>query len=207
MLHIACCLWEPNRNTHQFSLCYDATWVDRLYRSFRKHLTVPFRFVCFTDQERKFCEGIHQQRLTTVEPDYGCLIEPFVLNEPMMMCGLDTVVVGNIDHMAEYCLGGDKISLPRNPAETKKGQIINPIAFVPAGYRRVFDGWRGENDMIWLRTFESDDANKRWPGQILSLKLDNVRERGLRDARIVYMHGVPKAHQLTHLSWVKENWS
>lgn len=205
MLTIACCLWEPNGHSEDFSRCFDETWVEKLYRGFRRNLTRQFRFVCFTDRKRAFCAGVEQERLAASEPSYGCLMEPFKLNEPMIVCGLDMIVLRNIDHMADYCLTGAKIAAPIHPSKPQDG-VVNPIVFVPAGFRRVFDEWKGENDMIWLRKFGPITTDSMWPGQILSLKLHDVRRKGTQDAHIIYFHGVPKPNQMADVDWVKENW-
>lgn len=204
MLHIACCLWEPNAKSHDFSRCYDETWVEKLYRGFKRNLTRPFRFVVFTDRQRKFSERIEQELLAAKEPDYGCLIEPFKLNVPTIICGLDMIVLGNVDHMARYCLDGKEIAVPQHPS--KPHVTINPVAFVPAGHREVYDRWSGENDMEWLARFEPKHTDAMWPRQIVSFKLNDIRRRGVREARIVYFHGKPKPHELMETHWVKEHW-
>lgn len=207
MLHVACCLWDANDKTLEFSRCYDEVWVDKLYRGFKRNLTRPFRFICLTDRRRTFGEpAIEQERLSADRPDYGCMIEPFRLNKPMMIVGLDTVILGNIDHMADYCLFGEKIALPLHPARPDLG-AINPIVFVTAGHRKVFDDWRGENDMDWLRAQDTVYSDSMWPGEILSWKLHHLRERGPMDAKIVYWHGHPKPNKLAKtFDWVREAW-
>lgn len=210
MLHVACCLWDVNIKSQWFSKCYDESWVEKLYRGFRRNLTDPFRFVVFTDRYRKFKEtGIEQERLAAKVPDYGCLIEPFRLNVPTIICGLDMVLVRNIDHMARYCLTGTKVAAPWHPSRDDLG-YINPCVFVPAGHRAFYDEWRGENDMKWLnaRANEMIDATKMWPGELLSLKLHAVSHGSHPppNARIIYMHGRAKPHELLHCGWIKEHW-
>jgi hypothetical protein len=46
MLHIATALWTRNRHSGRFCPGYDETWVERLYRGFRRNLTVPFCVSC-----------------------------------------------------------------------------------------------------------------------------------------------------------------
>lgn len=206
MITIAACLWEPNRHSFDFSKCYDESWVEKLYRGFKRNLTVPFRFVCFTDKDREFKEPIIQERLEAAEPSYGCLIEPFKLNEPMIVCGLDMVVLRNIDHMARYCLEADKIALPMHPLHEWRG-FINPVVFVPAGHREVYDRWRGENDMKWLNTFDCVNTDKLWRNQIKSFKLHGLKLRGQAGANIVYFHGSKKPHELANrVHWIREAW-
>lgn len=204
MLQVVACLWQPNDKSEEFSRCYDESWANKLHAGFRRNLTRPFRFVIFTDRARAFDHGIEQELLATKKPDYGCLTEPYRLNEPMILVGLDTVIVRNIDHFADYCMSAHKVALPRNPY--KPEQSINAVALVPKGHRRIYDEWRGENDMDWMRKQDTAFIDDFWPGQILSLKEHDVRGKGLRDARIVYMHGKPKAHELGHLDWIKKHW-
>lgn len=209
MLHVACCLWDKNDKSQPFSQMYDESWAEKLYRGFKRNLTVPFRFVCFTDREREFAEPVAQERLETQAPDYGCLIEPFKLDEPTIICGLDTVVVANVDHMASYCMTASRIALPGHPTNKRKFGFINPVVFVPKGWRSLFDQWRGENDMEYLNQQPGlADANLLWPGQILSLKLQVVPQGPVPPpaARIIYFHGRLKPHELGHVGWINQHW-
>ena len=205
MLVCAAVLWDSNDKSQSFSRCYDETWVERLYRGYKRHLTRPFEFICFTDRERLFQEGIKQERLITPKPDYGCLIEPFRLNRPMILTGLDTMIVGSIDHLADYCLNRDRIALPRHPFETHHS--CNGVALVPAGHRKVFDTWKGENDMEWMRLQPHSFIDDIFPGQVLSYKghIRGNKDR-LGDSRVVYFHGNPKMHELPHVPWVADGW-
>lgn len=204
MLVVATCLWEANEHSLPTSRCYDADWVNKLAAMFRRNLTIPHRFVCFTDRERRFAAGIEQERLSAARPDYGSFTEPYRLNVPMILVGLDTVIVANIDHMAAWCLSGDRIALSRDPYQPDR--VINPVALVPAGQRGVWDDWRGENDMDWLRARDTTFLDDLFPGEVLSLKFHDIRRKGLQGAKIVYMHGRHKPHELTHLAWIREHW-
>lgn len=204
MLKIACCLWDANVLSQPFSRCYDESWVEKLYRGFARNLTRPFRFVVFVDRLRAFHEAIHQEILRTPVPDYGCLIEPFRLGGPLIVCGLDMVVLGNVDHFARYCDEPGPIAAPRDPYQPER--LINPIVLVPPGHTNIFTDWSGENDMDWLREFDWTPMDDLWPGQVVSLKAHRIRDVGPGDARVVYMHGQPKAGELMHLDWVRECW-
>lgn len=204
MLHVVTCLWDANRHSQPFSRCYDESWVEKLYRNFSRHLRVPFEFVCFVDSSRAFKENIRQEFIAADIIDYGCFTEPYKMNVPMILVGLDTMIVRNIDHLAEYCLSGKEIALCRDPYKPERS--INGVALVPSGHRKIFDDWRGENDMEWLRKFPWQPIDDMWPGQVLSLKAHRVRDIGIGEARIIYMHGRPKQNELMHLDWVRENW-
>jgi hypothetical protein len=164
--------------------------------------------VAFVDRLREFKEPDILQELLTAPPDYGCLIEPFKLNVPMMICGLDMVVVGNVDHFASYCEHGDTVALPLHPTNPAKYGFINPVVFAPKGFRWLYDEWRGENDMKFLQARGFKDASELWPHQILSLKLHAVSHGSHppKSARIIYMHGRSKPHELGHVGWIQQHW-
>lgn len=205
MLNVTCCLWDPNHKSKDFSTRYDEMWVEKLYTMFRRNLTIPFRFTVFTDRYRNFLDvHINQRRLVTDVPDYGCLIEPFCLNEPTIIAGLDTIILDNIDHMAKYCLSGDRVAVTDHPSI--KGKKINPVVFVPAGHRRVYETWCGENDMDWLQQQDTRSTDSMWPGQLLSYKLHKVYKHGTQGAKIIYFHGDPKANELMGTDWVRQHW-
>lgn len=205
MITIACCLWEPNDASHSFSRGYSEADVDKLYRGFQRNLTAPFRMVCFTDQPRTFEEPIWQERLSAAEPDYGSMIEPFRLDEPMIVCGLDTIIVGNCDDLARYCLEGASIAAPRDPFFPEK--LCNGVVLAPKGCGYLWREFPGGNDMDWIRSLPAVAViDRQFPKQVVSYK-GHVQHYGLEDEnRIVMLHGHPKAGELTHLDWVSEHW-
>lgn len=204
MLTVATCFWRANSKTATESWGYEPHWVDRLYRGFARNLTQPFRFVAFTDREYEFREPVEQRRLSSDEPGWESMIEPFQLEGPLIVTGLDTIVTGNCDALADWCeTARNVIALPRSPG---KDYACNGVALVPRGMTRIHAEWRGENDMEWLRTFPHvfiEDAIGE--GVVASFKC-GVRSRGLGDTRIVYFHGRPKPNDALLLPWVRENW-
>jgi hypothetical protein len=207
MLTLATLLWQPNVSSRDFSRCYDESWVEKLYRGFRRNLTAPFEFVCFVDRLRTFSEPIGQQTFRDMHLGrvlgYGDCIEPYRLGVPMILVGLDTIVTGNIDHLADYCMTSDRFALPRDPYRPRIA--CNGVALVPTGHRKVATLHRGENDMEWVRKFPHRYIDDEFPGAVVSYK-GAVEKRGLGDARIVYFHGQKKPHQLPHVAWIREHW-
>lgn len=202
MITVVTCFWEPNKHSVPTSQCYTPEWVNRLYRGFKRNLTVPFRFVVLTDKEYQFSEGVEQERLSTTEPGWECMIEPLRIEGPLIVTGLDTIVRDNLDHMARWCETADRIALPRSPG---KDYACNGVALVPKGQTGIYATWAGENDMEWLRNFPHVFIDEIWPEQVVSYK-QYVRPRGLKRSRIVYFHGFPKMQNLLDLHWVRENW-
>lgn len=202
-LTVATLLWDANGSSKSFSRAYDETWVEKLYRGVARNLTLPFRFVCFTDRERVFGEPIEQVRIADPEPSYATCIEPYRLGQPMILMGLDTVIVGNIDHLAGYCFVSDRVALPRDPY--RRQIACNGVALVPAGQEVIGLTHSGENDMDWVRSFPHDFIDDIWPGHVVSYKVV-AKVCGIDEARIVYFHGEEKPHQISE-PWLADHWA
>lgn len=204
-LVVSTVLWDANEKTVPNSRGFSDKWAERLFNGFRRHLRIPFTPVLFTERRRDLSSWIEQR----VQPDLGkngffdCVV-PFQLNEPMIFCGLDTLVIGNCDKLARYCLEADRIALPKHPYEDVS---INGVVLCPAGHRRIFDEWRGENDMEWMRRWPHNRIDDLWPGRVVSYKA-HVRPYGEtpRGACIVYFHGKPKMADIPNDTLVKRHW-
>lgn len=201
MIHITTALWRPNRHSYDFSRMYDESWVEKLYRGFARNLTQPFRFVCFVDDHRDFAEPITQITIRGT-PNYSSLIQPFELGKPMIFAGLDTIVTGNCDHLAEYALTQKKFAVPRDPFFP--ATVCNGVCLVPQGHDWVAADHDGQNDMEWIRSCNPAVIDDIFPGHVVSYK-GHVIDKGLGDARICYFHGEQKAHELDH-DWIREHW-
>jgi hypothetical protein len=204
-LIVACVLWDANEHSFEFSTAYDESWVEKLYCGFRRNLTRPFRFVCFTDRKRDFRYPAIEQEAIEAPFGYWSMMEPFRLNAPMILVGLDTIVTGNCDEMADYCFYGDRIAVPRDPIHPEK--VCNGVMLVPAGQKALlYDRFpRGGNDMLWIREQEVAIIDDLFPGQCRSFRI-HVRTQGLKDTRLVYFHGKMKPHELPHVGWVDRFW-
>lgn len=207
MITVATLLWDANEHTQAFSRGYDEEWVNRLYRGFRRNLTRAFRFAVLTDRGRTFAHPeIEQERMKAERPSYADCIEPYRLGVPMILCGLDTVVTGNCDALADCALDGPMLALPRDPYAPERA--CNGVAIVPKGKADIYDRWQGENDMEWLRAQPHAFLDDLYPGHVVSYK-GHVKKRGLGDARIVFFHGyekAPEAMRQPEGQWIKEHW-
>lgn len=205
-------LWDANDSSFAFSRSYDESWVLKLFSGFRRNLNMPFDFVVFTDRERDFGDyPIIQQRLTSKNPGYLDCLEPYRLDRPMILVGLDTLITGNCDHLAEYCLAPKAdledwrmLALPRDPY--KKSRACNGVALVPSGKRRIWtERTLGSDDMTEVRRWPHQFIDDLFPGHVVSFKGDGQpKETG--DRRIVYFHGYPKFHEMPGHPLVEAHW-
>lgn len=204
MLAVVSLLWQDKGKVKPFSRMYDGTWAVKLFAGFARNLTVPFEKVLLTDRPRDLPADIRQ----VVQPDlglggYGDCIRAYGLGRPMILAGLDTVVTGNCDDLAKYCLTAKVQALPRDPY--RPHIACNGVALVPAGWSAIASKHRGENDMEWVRRFPHVFIDDLLPGQLQSFK-GSVKRKGLGDTRIVYFHGLEKPHELPHVGWIREHW-
>lgn len=133
------------------------------------------------------------------------MTEPYRLNHPMLLTGLDTLFVGCLDGFGQWCLDHPReLALPRHPYQPDVS--INGISLWGGGNSDIYDRWSGENDMTWIRGFPHENVDVLWPGQIVSFKAHAALQGLPAAARIVYLHGTPKMHELMHLPWVREAW-
>lgn len=207
MLTVVSLLWDSNEKSQRFSKCYDESWVERLYTGFAENLTIPWRFVLFTDRLRDLNPHIKQEMIRAKTPDYSTCIEPFRYGVPMILVGLDTVITGSIDHLGAYCLMHDTLALPKDPYD--KTRSCNGVCLIPQGHQYVYRNWQGQNDMEWLRLQKHAYIDDLFPGQVLSYKGDIQKKNNNElpdNARIVYFHGDDKPHELTELPWIKRHW-
>ena len=203
---LAASLWDANEHSEAFSRNYDDTWAVKLFNGFRRHISLPHRCVLYTDRPRKVPHFVQQ----VIQPDlgsngYGDVLRPFEMNEPMILVGLDTLIVGPIDKYAQWCLDNPgKLALPKHPYNDLS---INGVQFWGGHDPSVFANWKGENDMAYMRTVPHERIDELWPGRVVSLKA-HVIPNGPGSAHLVYMHGKQKADRLAENSaWVRYHWN
>jgi len=205
-LKVCCVLFNRNSKVHPFSRMYNEEWVEKLYRGFKRNLTVDFRFVVFVDRWRTFQEQkIVQKKLIHPPFGYHSCVEPYCTEGPMIMVGLDTVVVGNVDFLASHLDKTDRLALPTDPYHSEKA--CNGVALVPKGVPEpIYRRWvqTKQNDMELICSQPHDRIDDLFPGKVVSYK-GHVLKNGLGDARIVYFHGAKKPHEIDE-DFVREHW-
>jgi hypothetical protein len=94
MLNVVCLLRQGGK------VGYDASWVKKLQRAVDRNLTIPHRFVCFSD-----CD-VTCERIPLIDGDHGFwskmqLFRPGMLSGPTLFLDLDTVICSNLDEMMQ----------------------------------------------------------------------------------------------------------
>jgi len=92
---------------------FDASYVNRLHAMVQKHLTLPHRFVCFTDDDAGFNEGIESRPLPFLDlpqglPERGwnkltTFKAPLEdLEGQALFLDLDLIILGSLNEFFEY---------------------------------------------------------------------------------------------------------
>jgi hypothetical protein len=88
---------------------YSPDYVNKLYNMIERHLTVPHRFVCFTDDTSHLNPKIECRILPSNQRIQGWWWKPYIfkvdhfpLGDTNLFFDLDMVIVGNIDNLANY---------------------------------------------------------------------------------------------------------
>lgn len=230
MINIVCLKWGTK---------YSPEYVNRLYYGVRRNLTIPFAFHCFTEDSGGFDEDVvvhplpHRnigeevagwwQKIYLFAPDNGLSGRVFYLD-------LDTLIVGNIDHLVTtpqpLVVLRDFMNLQNNNMGSgvmawnqeevshlwDKFFNNNPIAiaksFHPHGDQRYIQREQQQRS-YWQDLF---------PTEVISYKV-HCRDGLPEGAKIVCFHGKPsipesistttKVHGYTlpPAPWVKDYWN
>ena len=224
-LTVACCLWGKWGDNHSVN------YVNKMFRAMSIYLTIPHRFVCFTDRkaDEGFDEGIEIMPLDV--PSWVGILPKLKFYDPnngltgrVLGMDLDKVILQNIDDFAcrdeEFivramfknftAVGGGMVSF--NAGFGAK-EIWEPLCRYPKMVEAMA-GSEGDERIVYESLLRGTIPKitfwqKILPGKIISYKVD-MRRFHLKvppeDVAIVSFHGKPRPHSLKGIDWVKENW-
>mgnify|MGYP003349229796 FL=1 len=197
---------------------YTQEWVRKLHDATKRQTTRSHRFVCLTDLELPF----ETVKLKHNWPGWWSKIEiyrPGVITEPCLYLDLDTIVVGNIDHLLD--LDYDFAMLQNFHAShmvnssvvwfkderSVPTQVYQKFSRMPECYiehhQRVQKGaYLGDQAFVWDAL---DGEIPRLSGLgIFSYKY-HCRSHLPPDARIVCFHGPPRPSEVK-TEWLDKHW-
>jgi hypothetical protein len=127
MLNVVCLLRQGGK------VGYDASWVDKLQRGVQRNLTIPHRFVCFSD-----CE-VNCERIELESGDHGFwskmqMFKAGALTGPTLYLDLDTVICGNLDDIID-CIQHE--------------QFVMWIEADKNIHSSAFMYWQGDHSNLW----------------------------------------------------------
>lgn len=209
---------------------YSAEYVNKLYRGVERNTTIPFKFICFTEDTTGIdTKNIECRQLPNVPGVEGWWLKMSLFGRDARLKGrvffldLDTVIVGNLDEMLRYegnfIVIQDFYSVRNNRNLTNYG----------SGLMAWEDNWNGmdmwnlylkesperikrenpKGDQQYLQKIApgADFWQERYPNQVVSYKV-HIRGQEVipENARIVCFHGKPRPIELNGIDWMEKNW-
>ena len=220
-LNIICFLWNGDRWNVEAERGFE--YVNVLYHSVQRNLSLPHRFICMTNFDAEnFDEGIELLPLNA--PSWkGCLPKLCMFDPSLGLTGrvfsldIDVIITGSLDEMASCqsdmivrasfadprSLDGDIVGFKITPKIAEKVWV--PLKKNPA----KAEAFTGGRERYWYRLVFSnkiDTYQKLYPNQLASYKKHLRFKQYLPECiRIVSCHGRPRPHELSE-KWAITNW-
>lgn len=151
----------------KFGNKYSSDYVNKLYNMVQRHLTVPHRFVCFTEDPQGLDPRIEIKTLPTNETIKGWWWKTYLFKDDHFTAGeinlyfdLDIVIIDNIDklltHMPGHFVGFEDPSKVFNRIPKLNSSVMrwcsghySDIWNLYRSDRRQSSGLMGDQDWIW----------------------------------------------------------
>lgn len=169
-------------------------YVDRLYRGVKRNLLVPFAFHVITEKDTD-AEGWWAKL---------AMFQPGKFEGRCIGIDLDTIITGNLDHVAGYRGPFAGLSDFYHPHQFASGVMMWEAGvadhiwtkWVEAGKPTFHPG--GDGSWVGQMMPKAERLQTLYPGQFVSFKKHCVN--GLPDgARMVCFHGNPRPHMMRDL--------
>jgi len=141
---------------------YDPSWVDKLYRGFKRNSTIPFEMVCLVDRDYNFKEPIRPVKFieqNNTIAGWSVLLEayrPDLTNDWRIVVGLDTIIVDNVNCYLEpdkdFALVRDPYSFEPYVSQYPqfKNEVCNALSWCsPNSAQIIWDVWTNQKQWVY----------------------------------------------------------
>lgn len=191
---------------------YKPEHVTALAAQVRKHTTIDYEFLCFTDC-LEYMPRVRRIALKNNWPGWWSVPEVFRCQGPVIVVGVDTMITGNIDPLfkiAQDCQKNDfwMIHSFRSPRKTISGIMVFNYdwswLYEEFNFEKVSKQLRGEEDYTLSklkgRGIQPKILQESFPG-IYSWKR-NCQNGIPADCKVLVFHGHPRPFEVPEL-WNK----
>lgn len=197
---------------------FNYKYVNALAGNIKKHLTVPHKIVCLTDDvsgiDRSLVDAIKPLRHNL--PKWWSKIELFNSENfdtnRVLYLDLDTVIVDNIDNIASLDCNFIGIrdffhmfTLQTGIMMWKNGSYDKLYTSFISDSDKLMRSMHGDHEWIGQNVTEYEFMQDIFPNQILSYKKHNFANAVPTNAKICCFHGNPRPHTVNH-QFVLDNW-
>ncbi len=202
---------------------FNGPYVNNLFSMVQRHLTIPHRFVCFTDDNTGFLDGVESFPLplenlskNVVEASWNKVAmfskQLADLEGPTLFLDLDVLIVNNIDGFFEFepgafCMIDDWIKETEGNSSTLRfevGKYSGILDYFLAHQDEVRTKYRGDQTYTSEKIREIGELHY-WPKSwCCSFKHHCLPKWPMnwwqtatlpRDAKIIIFHGIPNPHE------------
>ena len=201
MVSIICLKWGRE---------FGPEYVNKLYNEVEKYVTIPHEFICFTDNPG----GVDSPTMTL--PDLGLPgwwnklwlfnTELPVTNNRIFYLDLDTVILGNIDHIVSNLNKGFYMLRDFYRADGYGSGLmswdLNEQFYLwelfQAHQNKPLQQLPGHGDQGFIEAFAHKPIytfQDEFPGYVTSYKVHRLRDK-VTDGKIMCFHGKPRPHEV-----------
>jgi len=197
---------------------YSSEYVNKLFSMVTRHVTLPHRFYCFTEDGKDLHPAIHIKPLPTNNKYKGWWLKPYLFSKEHFTEGtnfyldLDMVILQNIDELLIYKPGHfvgmrDLLRVKRNSVNHLGSAIMRWEAGTNHSIwddmnEEVTQRYHGDQDYIWAHHHSSMVF---YPDEwINSYKWEYLMKKPV-NGKILMFHGNPRPHMVQD-KIVLENW-
>jgi hypothetical protein len=223
-VNVVCFYWVGDKGSGWESLSLAEKYINRLYSSVKRNLTIPFKFTCFMQDKinipnldpeinvQYFTAPVWKGRL----PKLYAFSKEADLQGRVVIVDLDLLITGNLDAMFSY--NGRFMTRSEPMVENVAGGDIvffeaNTFKFwelFKKDTRNIINTTHGNERFFYRQSFgkNMDFLQNLYPESFLSYKCHIRRNINITSkTRLISCHGHPKPHELVDtVPWVKEYW-
>lgn len=149
MINISCVLRKGGK------VGYDSSWVEKLYNSISRNVSLPFRFVCLSD-----CEvPVERIKLDPIGEGYWAKLQLFrkdLFDGPVLFFDLDTVICQNIDLLIKNCLNQKNFLMWKDPDYNISSSAI---MYWNGDYSYIYENFI-ENTEYYMNRYSPENQGK-----------------------------------------------
>lgn len=196
---------------------YTSRYVDCMQSMVARHLSLPHRFVCFSD----VIDGPGTQPLQYGLPGWWSKLELFMVKGPVLYFDLDTVIFGDIDRLGKAAMempeNTMKMLTPFNAKRRQAGEWASGVMAWNGDFRYLLDGVPSDKGHVFYKGWDQvyiftellkhgvPISSINQSAAIYSYRRHCQIAGPPPDAEVICFHGNSRPHTARE-AWVKENW-
>ena len=230
-LTVLCFKWfDPDFRNNQYYV-YDARYVNRLRSMLERHLHIPHKLVCVTDDAAGLDPGIETVKLPPEVKAFGTYYPKLLAFHPagrwlfgrrILLMDLDVVIVRDLDPLLDTDVPFKAWETNKVPPD-RKARFNTSFVLMDAGaFPQVWERFNGEKclrqadaagfergDQGWV-SYTLDNRGESWPK--FGAGIESFTPLGGQpppaSARVVFFNGrsSPAMAKCQAVPWVQEKW-